>query len=111
MSYSIIPRPKWDKFSSTHKGYPIWFRIKVGDAPPFFKKTDLYVESKEQWNRSAKKVRLHKNAEAMNTALAQMRIELRDKIINEQADGKELRVEKTFSFLRVLATILSPLMN
>src|ERR1044072_204032 len=93
MSYSIIPRPKWDKFRSTHKGYPIWFRIKVGDAPPFFKKTDLYVESKEQWNRSAKKVRLHKNAEAMNTALAQMRIEMREKIINEQADSKELSRE------------------
>jgi hypothetical protein len=93
MSYSIIPRPKWDKYSPVHKGYPIWFRIKVGNARHFYEKTNLYIDSKDQWNKKAKQVRLHKNADAMNTAIAEKRKEMRARIINEQAEGVELTRE------------------
>lgn len=93
MSYSIIPTPKWDKFSPVHKAYPIWFRIKVGNEPHFFKKTDIYIEGREQWNKKAKKVQKRADADHLNVALDRKRLALRSNIINDQSEDKELTRE------------------
>ncbi len=93
MSYSIIPTPKWDKFSPVHKAYPIWFRIKVGNEPHFYKKTDIYIDGREQWNKKAKKVQKRPDADHLNVALDLKRLTLRTNIINDQSEDKELTRE------------------
>ncbi len=92
MSYSIIPRPMWDKFSPVHKAYPIWFRVKIGSAH-FFEKTDLYVEDRKQWNKKTKRVQKRADADHFNTALDTKRLALRAKVIAEQSENKELSRE------------------
>jgi integrase len=93
MSYSIIPVPKWDKFSTVHKAYPIWFRIKVGSAPHFFEKTDLYIDRKDEWHKKKKRVQLRPDANRINDALDLKRIALRDRVIKEQSEDKEITRE------------------
>ena len=93
MSYSIIPVPKWDKFSPVHKGYPIWFRIKVGSAPHFFEKTDLYIDRRDEWHKKKKRVQLRPDANRINDALDIKRIALRDRVIKEQSEDKEITKE------------------
>lgn len=93
MAYSITPSPRWSRYSDTHKGYPIRFRIKIGATPAFFEPTDLYVATRGQWDTKAKKVQKHREAEAINTALDVKRLELRKRIISEQAEGQEISRE------------------
>jgi integrase len=93
MKYSIIPGIRKNRYSKIQKGFPIWFRIKVGNDPHFYESTKLYIDSEDQWNAKAKKVKGHKDADAMNTALAEQRKAWRTKIINDLADGKEISRE------------------
>lgn len=89
--FTVTFRARWDKYSTTHKGYPIYLKVKLKDQKtPSWEHTNIYIENDKQWDDDKKVVKNHPMASLMNISLGNKKQEKMKSLLTLVAEEKQV---------------------